>query len=59
MGLSKAQALFAGPSLFAKFSDDLEAKIAWSAQISDFSKRGLDLENFDRHQIIFLVLYTF
>jgi hypothetical protein len=58
-GTFKSQALFAGPSLFAKFSENLEAKIAWSAQLTDFSKRGLDLENFDRHQIILLFAYTF
>jgi hypothetical protein len=58
-GTFNGQALFAGPSLFAKLSDSLQAKIAWSAQISDLSKRGLDLENFDRHQIILLVAYTF
>jgi hypothetical protein len=54
-----SQALFAGPSLYAKFSENFEAKIAWSAQLTDFSKRGLALENFNRHQIIFLVAYTF
>ncbi len=58
-GTFNGQALFAGPSLFAKLSDSLQAKIAWSAQISDLSKRGLDLENFERHQIILLVAYTF
>jgi len=58
-GTFRGQALFAGPSLFAKLSDHLEAKIAWSAQITGFSKSGLDLDNFERHQFILLVAYTF
>lgn len=58
-GTFKGEALFTGPSLYAKLAPNLEAKIAWSAQVSGLSKPGLDLENFERHQIILLVAYTF
>jgi hypothetical protein len=58
-GTFKEEALFAGPSLYAKLADHFEAKVAWSAQVSGLSSRGLDLENFTRHQIILLLAYTF
>lgn len=58
-GTFRGQALFTGPSLYAKLANNFEAKIAWSAQVTDFSKHGLDLENFERHQILLLFAYTF
>jgi hypothetical protein len=59
-GTFKGEALFTGPSLYARLASNMEAKIAWSAQVSGLSKHGgLDLENFERHQIILLISYTF
>ena len=58
-GTFRAQAFFAGPSFYTRLSDNFEAKIAWSAQISDISGSGLDLHSFDRNQVILLLSYTF
>jgi hypothetical protein len=58
-GSFKSQALFGGPSFYARLSNEVEAKIAWSMQLSDFSNHSLDLENFERNQIILLLSYTF
>jgi hypothetical protein len=58
-GTFKEQALFAGPSLYMKLAQELEAKLAWSAQVSSLSKSALDTESFNRHQIILLVSYLF
>jgi hypothetical protein len=58
-GTFRAQAFFAGPSFYARLSDSFEANIAWSAQISDLSGHGLDLQSFNRNQVILLLSYTF
>jgi hypothetical protein len=58
-GTFKGQALFTGPSFFTRLSDRLEAKIAWSTQIPDSPRRDLDLQNFERQQVILLFAYSF
>ena len=58
-GLFTGHALFVGPSLFVKVSDDMSFKIAWSAQIPDETTGRLDLVNFERHQVLALIVKGF
>jgi hypothetical protein len=58
-GTFLSQALFAGPSFYAKLSNHMEAKIAWSAQVTDFTRHSPDLTNFERQQVILLISYAF
>ena len=58
-GLFTGHALFVGPSLFVKLSEDVGFKIAWSAQLPDETTGRLDLVNFDRHQVLALIVKGF
>jgi hypothetical protein len=52
-------ALFADLQLFVRLSGDLSVKIAWAAQVPDLAAHGLDLTNYQRHQVELLLAYTF
>ena len=58
-GIFTGHALFVGPSLFVKLSEDVGFKIAWSAQLPDETTGRLDLVNFDRHQVLALIVKGF
>jgi hypothetical protein len=58
-GLFSSHALYFGPSLFAKLSETLAVKVTWSEQVPDGPNRCLDLENFERHQALLLLVKTF
>jgi len=58
-GLFSSHALYIGPSLYAKLSDTLAVKVTWSEQVPDGPNGRLDLENFERHQALLLLVKTF
>jgi len=58
-GLFSSHALYIGPSLYAKLSDTLAVKVTWSEQTPDGPAGRLDLENFERHQALLLLVKTF
>jgi hypothetical protein len=58
-GLLSSHALYFGPSLYAKLSDTLAVKVTWSEQVPDGPNGRLDLENFERHQALLLLVKTF
>ena len=57
--LFSSHALYIGPSLYAKLSETLAVKIAWSEQVPDGPGGRLDLENFERHQALLLLVKSF
>jgi hypothetical protein len=58
-GLFSSHALYIGPSLYAKLSDTLAVKVTWSEQVPNGPNGRLDLENFERHQALLLLVKTF
>ena len=54
-----AHALFVGPQLYVRLSEDFSAKVAWAAQIPDVASHSLDLKNYQRHQVELQFAYTF
>lgn len=58
-GLLSARGLFAGPSLYMKFSKTTALKVAWSAEISNETVYGPGLPNFERNQVIVLFVKSF
>jgi hypothetical protein len=58
-GFFTGHALFVGPSLFVKVSDNVSFKVAWSAQIPDETRKRLDLVNFERYQVIAVLVKGF
>jgi hypothetical protein len=58
-GLFSSHALYFGPSLYAKLSETFAIKIAWSEQVPDGPNGRLDLENFERHQALLLLVKSF
>jgi|FEC22Drversion2_1045045.scaffolds.fasta_scaffold01253_4 hypothetical protein len=58
-GLFSGHALFVGPSLFVKMSETMAVKAAWSIQIPDETTGGLDLANYERHQVLLLLVKGF
>lgn len=50
-GNVNAHALFVGPQLFLRFSENFAAKIAWAAQIPGVGSHSLDLANYPRDQV--------
>lgn len=59
IGRYPAHALFVGPSLFWKFRDDMSVKVAWSAQVRDFGSNRLNVSNYERHQVLLLLVKSF
>jgi hypothetical protein len=57
-GLFTSHALYFGPSLYAKLSETFAIKVAWSEQVPDGPGR-LDLQNFERHQALLLLVKSF
>jgi hypothetical protein len=57
--LFSSHALYFGPSLYAKLSETFAIKVAWSEQVPDGLNRRLDLENFERHQALLLLVKSF
>ena len=58
-GLFSSHALYFGPSLYAKLSETFAIKVAWSEQVPDGPNGRLDLENFERHQALLLLVKSF
>jgi hypothetical protein len=58
-GLFEAEAVFAGPSVYYRFSENFSVKFAWSEQIPDESTGRLDTVNFERHQALLLLVKSF
>jgi len=58
-GLFSSHAFYIGPSLYAKLSETFAIKVAWSEQVPDGLNRRLDLENFERHQALLLLVKSF
>ncbi len=58
-GLFSSHALYIGPSFYAKLSETLAFKITWSEQVPDGPARRIDLENFERHQALLLLVKSF
>jgi hypothetical protein len=58
-GLFSSHALYFGPSLYAKLSETFAIKVAWSEQVPDGPNGRLDLENFERHQAVLLLVKSF
>jgi len=58
-GLFSSHAFYIGPSLYAKLSETFAIKVAWSEQVPDGPNRRLDLDNFERHQALLLLVKTF
>jgi hypothetical protein len=54
-GLFSGRALFAGPSLFMQVTETLALKTAWTVQLPE-GAHGLDLTNFERHQVRLLLV---
>src|SRR3954468_1199738 len=58
----RGEAVFVGPTLYAKLSDHFTISAAYSAQVSGHAvgvPRQLDLDNFSRHQARLVVIYEF
>ena len=58
----RGEAVFVGPTLYAKLSDHFTISAAYSAQVSGHAvgvPRQLDLDNFSRHQARLVVNYEF
>jgi len=58
-GLFASHALYFGPSFYAKLSETLAVKVTWSEQVPDGPNGRFDLENFERHQALLLLVKTF
>jgi hypothetical protein len=58
-GSLDAHALFIGPSLYYRFSQNLTAKVAWAAQIPDITAMTLDLRTYERNQFELQFAYNF
>ena len=58
-GFLTGHALFVGPSLFVKVSETTAIKAAWSIQIPDECSGGVDLVNYERHQVLLLLVKGF
>ena len=58
-GLFSSHAFYIGPSLYAKLSETFAVKVTWSEQVPDGPNGRLDLENFERHQALLLLVKTF
>ena len=58
-GLFSSHALYFGPSLYAKLTETLAMKVAWSEQAADGPGGRLDLQNFERHQALLLLIKSF
>jgi hypothetical protein len=57
-GLFTGHAVFIGP-LFMKVSESTAIKAAWSIQIPDETSGSLDLVNYERHQVLLLLVKNF
>jgi len=57
--LFEQEALFVGPSIWYRLSDTASIKGAWSFQIPDESTHNLDLVNFERNQVLLLLVKSF
>ncbi len=55
-GLYSSHALYFGPSLYASLTETFAIKVTWSEQVPDRPGRGLDIENFERHQALLLLI---
>jgi hypothetical protein len=58
-GFFTGHALFIGPSLFVKLSDSMSFTAAWTAQIPDETTHRLDVVNFERHQVLAILVKNF
>jgi hypothetical protein len=58
-GFFTGHALFIGTSVFVKFSDSVAFKAAWTVQIPDETTNRLDLVNFERHQVLAVLVKNF
>lgn len=58
-GFFRGRGVFAGPSLYWKFSETAAVKAAWSFQIADEIAAGPGLGNFERNQAVFLFVKNF
>jgi hypothetical protein len=58
-GFFTGHALFIGPSVFVKLSDSMSFKAAWTAQIPDETTHRLDVVNFERHQVLAVLVKNF
>jgi hypothetical protein len=58
-GTFGAHALYIGPSLYYRLTEQLSAKAAWAAQIPDFGSSRLDLTTYQRHQVELQFAYHF
>jgi len=54
-----AHALYFGPNIFVRLTEDFTAKLAWAAQIPDAAAHHLDIANYQRHQVDLLLSYNF
>jgi len=55
-GFFTGHALFIGPSLFVKMTESTVIKAAWSIQVPDETSGGVDLVNYERHQVLLLLV---
>lgn len=58
-GFFTGRALFIGPSVFVKLSESVAFEAAWTVQIPDETTNHLDLVNFERHQVLAVLLKNF
>jgi hypothetical protein len=58
-GFFTGHALFIGPSLFVKMTESTAIKAAWSIQIPDETSGSTDLVNYERHQVLLLLVKNF
>ncbi len=58
-GFFDAHALFAGPSVYYKFTGTFAIEAAWSEQIPDEATGRLDLKNYPRRQALLLLVKEF
>jgi len=55
-GFFTGHALFAGPSLYVKVSETVAVKAAWSIQLPDETTGVVDLVNYERHQVLLVLV---
>jgi hypothetical protein len=58
-GFFTGHAVFIGPSLFMKVSESTAVKAAWSIQVPDETSGSVDLVNYERHQVLLLLVKNF
>jgi hypothetical protein len=58
-GFFTGHALFIGPSVFVNLSESVAFKVAWTAQIPDETTHRLDMVNFERHQVLAVLVKSF